>query len=42
MKTGDKIRMGIIPIAVTLFLACHSEDTIATESEEPVAMVQAI
>ena len=26
--------MGVIPIAVTLFLACHSENSIATESEE--------
>ena len=35
MKTGDKIRMGILPIVATLFLACHSESSIATESEEP-------
>ncbi len=35
MKTGDKIRMGILPIVATLFLACHSSDSIATESEDP-------
>ena len=37
MKTGDKIRIGILPIVATLFLACHSSDSIATESEAPAA-----
>ena len=27
--------MGIIPLVATLFLACHSSDSIATEPEEP-------
>ncbi len=36
MNTRDKIRIGMLPIVATLFLACHSENSIATEYEGPV------